>query len=72
MSGGRHLISIWFFIGVTLLMYGVVIVGFGIYGMFSPPQREVILGHLHAELWWGAFLVVVGAFYTYHFRPGRD
>lgn len=71
MSEGKHFIPIWFFIGVLLLIYGVLILGFGIYGLFIPPVREVEMGHLHAEIWWGAVLVALGAGYAWWFLPGR-
>jgi hypothetical protein len=60
-------ISIWFFIGVLLLVYGVLITGAGIYGLSHPPQ--VALANLHAGIWWGALLVVVGGVYCYAFFP---
>jgi hypothetical protein len=62
-------ISIWFFIGALLLVYGILITGAGIYGLFHPPQ--VTLAHLHAGIWWGALLVVLGGLYSYVFFPGR-
>ncbi|RPI28869.1 MAG: hypothetical protein EHM61_03555 [Acidobacteria bacterium] len=64
-------ISIWFFIGLILLIYGVLISGMGVYHYFYPPARDTVLGHLHAAIWWGALLVVVGAFYSYRFFPHR-
>lgn len=65
-----HLISIWFFIGVILLMYGGLILASGIYGLFHPP--DVVLSRLHADLWWGMLLLVLGGIYAYRFRPGRE
>ncbi len=65
------LISIWFFIGVLLLIYGVLITGAGLYEFVSPPDRPVVLGELHAGVWWGALLIVLGGFYTYRFSPRR-
>jgi len=62
-------ISIWFFIGALLLIYGVLITGAGIYGLSHPPQ--VRLNHLHTGVWWGALLVILGAVYCYAFFPGR-
>lgn len=64
------MLSIWFFIGVLLLAYGVLILGAGIYDLSSPPQ--VVLANLHAGIWWGALLVILGAIYTIRFRPGRN
>lgn len=68
---GRHFISIWFFIGLLLLVYGVIIAGLGLYGLVSPPERMTVLGHLHAGIWWGALLIVLGAIYAWNFRPGK-
>ena len=45
------MISIWFFIGVLLLIYGILILGAGLYGLAHPP--EVVLAKLHAGIWWG-------------------
>jgi hypothetical protein len=66
------MLSIWFFVGVLLLAYGVLILGAGLYEFVSPPSRQVVLGELHAGVWWGALLIVLGAFYTFHFAPRRD
>jgi hypothetical protein len=62
-------ISIWFFIGALLLVYGILITGAGLYGLFHPPQ--VKLAYLHAGIWWGALLIVLGGIYSYAFFPGR-
>lgn len=69
MSHQRHFISIWLFIGVLLLIYGVLILGSGIYDLFSPPAQQTVLANLHAPIWWGALLTVLGAVYTVAFRP---
>ena len=62
-------IPIWFFIGALLLIYGLLILGAGIYGLSHPPQ--VKLAQLHVGVWWGALLVALGIVYTYAFFPGR-
>jgi hypothetical protein len=69
MIEGKGLISIWFFIGVLLLAYGIVICAAGIYNLYVPPEHTVVLQNLHAAIWWGAFLIIIGAFYTYRFFP---
>lgn len=71
MSEGRHYISIWFFIGSLLTVYGILILGAGIFGAVNPPARPVVLSQLHAGIWWGALLLVIGGFYCFHFFPGR-
>jgi hypothetical protein len=65
----EHGIPIWFFIGALLLVYGVLILGAGLYGLFHPPP--VALANLHAGVWWGALLVVIGLGYVRAFRPRR-
>lgn len=66
-SGGP--LSIWFFIGVSLLVNGGLIFGRGIYELIHPPLEKVVLFHLHANVWWGGLLLVVGIIYTIHFSP---
>jgi len=66
------LISIWFFIGILLLAYGVLITASGLYEFVSPPSRTVVLGELHAAVWWGVLLLVLGTVYTYRFSPRRQ
>ena len=69
-SGGS--LSIWFFIGVSMLVNGALITGAGVYEVFSPPEHPVVLYQLHAPIWWGASLFVFGALYCYYFAPGRQ
>jgi len=65
-------ISIWFFIGLLLTVYGVLICVSGIYNLFYPPERVVELAQYHAAIWWGALLLVLGLFYTVKFRPKSE
>lgn len=71
MIEGKGLISIWFFIGVLLLAYGILILAAGIYHVYVPPEHMVVLERLHAAIWWGALLIVIGGFYTIRFFPKR-
>ena len=64
-SGGS--LSIWFFIGVSLAVNGGVIFGTGIYELVSPPESRVVLYNLHANVWWGALLLVLGIFFGFLF-----
>jgi FtsH-binding integral membrane protein len=64
----HHMIPIWFFIGINLLVYGVVILGTGILEWNNPPAT-VEMTHVHAPVWWGMILLVIGLFYTVRFRP---
>ena len=66
------MISIWFFIGLSLAGNGALILGAGIYQLVKPPlQPGVVLFELHANVWWGALLLLIGAFYCFKFAPGK-
>ncbi len=67
------MVSIWFFIGISLLVNGVLIFGAGLYEYWHPPALDgrVQLFDLHASIWWGALMTVIGAWYCYHFKPGQ-
>jgi hypothetical protein len=62
-------VPIWFFIGALLAVYGVLILGAGIAGLFHPPR--VALAELHAGIWWGVLLVLIGGLYVWIYRPRR-
>ena len=70
MHSGR--ISIWFFIGVLLTIYGAMIFGYGLYEMTPGHQAHVVLADLHAPVWWGGLMLILGLFYGVRFRPGRN
>ncbi len=65
-------ISIWFFIGVLLTIYGALISGYGLYELVIGQTANVILANLHAPVWWGGLLLALGLFYGVRFRPGRN
>jgi len=65
-------LSIWFFCGILMLAYGVVLIVTGIVEYHAPPPNEVLLPWLqplHPTLWWGVCMAVFGAFYSIRFRP---
>ena len=65
------MLSIWFFIGILLLAYGILILGAGIHELLSPPEHPLRLAELHAGIWWGALLIAMGTVYSVRFKPGR-
>jgi hypothetical protein len=69
---GEHGISIWFFIGISLLVNGAIIFAAGLYELVAPPANPVVLFRLHASVWWGAVLLIVGILYSVRFRPRRE
>jgi len=68
-AGGS--ISIWFFIGLSLLVNGLLILASGIYELIHPPAVPVVLFQLHASIWWGGLLAVIGAVYCSYYMPGK-
>lgn len=64
-------ISIWFFIGIALVVNGGLIVAAGLYELAHPPQYPVVLFNLHASIWWGGLLFLLGVFYACRFAPSR-
>ncbi len=66
----HHIIPVWFFVGVILLVYGVIILITGILEFSQPPAT--VLGNLHPAIWWGALLVVIGGIYVYLYFPRRN
>jgi hypothetical protein len=67
------MISIWFFIGISLAVNGALILSAGIYQLLYPPVNpDVVLFNLHAGVWWGATLLVIGLIYCFKFSPKRQ
>ena len=62
-------ISIWFFIGVLLTVYGTMILG---YGLYELKVGTMVVQNYHASVWWGAVLLLAGLFYGLRFRPRRN
>jgi hypothetical protein len=69
-SGGS--LSIWFFTGICLGINGLLIFATGIYEIANPPADKVVLYDVHANVWWGGFLLVLGAVYALRFSPARE
>ena len=61
---GRQMISIWIFIGLLLIVYGFLIMGQGMWELFVPPEKPVVLVELRAGLWWGALVLILGAVFV--------
>lgn len=54
---------IWFFVGILLSVMGAVITLSGIGGFMSPPEHMKVLGHLHADFWWGLVMTAAGVLF---------
>jgi hypothetical protein len=70
MSESHGMVPVWFFVGVILLIYGVVILATGLYEFSHPPAT--VLAYLHPAIWWGALLTVVGGVYVYVYLPRKS
>jgi hypothetical protein len=64
-------ISIWFFIGLLLSIYGALITAAGLWQLRHPSPHPVVLASLHLGIYWGALLLAAGLGYTFGFRPRR-
>ncbi len=66
------MVSIWFFIGISLLVNGVLILSAGLYQLVHPPAEITIhLYSLHANVWWGALMLLIGLVYSIVYAPKR-
>jgi hypothetical protein len=61
------MLPVWFFIGVLLFIYGVIIFITALSEWSHPPA--VVLSEYHPGVWGGIILLLIGGFYTVHFRP---
>jgi hypothetical protein len=82
----HHQIPLWFFIGVLLLVYGILITAAGFYYTQYPPEEirkimgsalasdksQLEIWNLHAGIWWGSLLTIIGAVYCLRFNPMWD
>ncbi len=62
-------VTIWFLCGIILSVYGVTIVGSGIYNILNPPA--VFGAGLHLDFWWGLVMLGAGLVFVFHQWPGR-
>ena len=69
-SSTKGQLSIWFFCGILMLAYGLVLLVQGTYEHFGH-QPNTVLAQLEPTFWWGVVLAVFGGFYAVRFRPGK-
>ena len=73
-TGRGESLSIWFFVGILTLAYGVVLLPYGAYEWFGGQRgaATVLAATLHPTFWWGLLLFLFGGFYTLRYRPRPD
>ena len=69
-SEERHMIPVWFFVGVLLFIYGILILIQGVVEWSSPPKT--VLSNLHPTLWWSFILIILGAIFTVKHFPKKN
>jgi len=69
MSKEAHMLPVWFFIGVLLAIYGVIIFIVALVDFHHPSA--VALAQFHPDLFAGVLLLAIGGLYTFWFWPGR-
>ena len=56
---------IWYFVGLILLVIGLIVLSAGIYYLFVPEHHHVELPGLHINIWWGIVLLISGVIFLY-------
>jgi hypothetical protein len=67
MTQSNEPLPIWFFVGLILLAYGLLVVLSGL----VYPNPATVLGHLRPALWWGAIMLVAGGGFLFLGLRGR-
>ncbi len=62
-------LPIWLFIGMLLLVYGIMCLGAGIFQFSHPPAVE--MPNLHATFWGGVVLTLLGGGYVIVYWPKK-
>ena len=54
---------IWYFVGLLLVTFGIIIFLTGIYFLFNPSTHTTVLGEIHPSIWWGAIMIIAGVIF---------
>jgi len=65
----RRALEVWFYIGVLLAFYGVMLTAAGLYQWRHPPAT--VLADIHATFWVGVLLLLAGMVYVVAYWPKR-
>ncbi len=53
--------SIWYLVGLLLMVMGALVLAGGIGDLMSPPAHATVLARLRPNLWWGVVMILAGA-----------
>jgi hypothetical protein len=68
----KKLIPIWFWVGLVLSIYGLIVGGTGVY-YFVSPETQTALASLNPCFYWGVLMVIVGViFLGIGWRAAKD
>jgi len=67
MAKHEHMLPVWFFIGLLLTIYGIIILFTSLLDWSRPSAA--VLAQYHPGVWGGIVLLLVGGFYVFHFWP---
>jgi len=56
---------IWYFVGLLLSIYGVIVAGGEIIFTLNPPEHPTAMAHLRPGLWWGGMMVIAGVIFLF-------
>jgi hypothetical protein len=60
-------------VGISSAVNRPLILAAGIYQLLYPPANPgTVIFQLHANMWWGALLLAIGAVYCFLFAPRRQ
>jgi hypothetical protein len=65
----HHMLPVWFFIGLLLSIYGVIILTTSLMDWSHPSAA--VLSQYRPGVWGGIVLLLIGGFYVLRFRPRR-
>ncbi len=63
--------SIWYVVGLLLLIIGALVLLSGILNLISPPEHKTVLANLHPDLWWGGVIIVFGGILFFSHRKAH-
>ena len=55
--------SIWYFVGLMLLVMGGLVLLAGLIELVTPSARQTVLANIHPGVWWGAIMIAAGAIF---------
>ena len=60
MSTEQGMRSIWYFVGLIMMIIGIIVFLAGIYELINPEVQKIKLAELHTNIWWGMLIAITG------------